>query len=304
MPDSAAPAPEHLYHDDFVRPHRRRPDHGGHRRRGGAAPLDDQRCETRPLVRTLTRERPRADHEARIWPKPAGDIRSGGVDPGLPTDRERVLFRDHEDVELLIHAIARLGPLRGRRVLEVGVGSGSLAIELARQGAEVICLDVSPALGDETAERIRRSGLSDRITMVRAPIETFEPQAAGLSFARFDLILGDHAMSRIEGDRTWANLARLLAPGAIAMFCEPAERLLEIARTSRRRFRHVRWTPYHLLGRLASSLGLSAHTRQRVVAVDRALLTLLPFTARLCRVGLIELGLPAAPDDEHAGTAS
>jgi magnesium-protoporphyrin O-methyltransferase len=46
------------------------------------------------------------------------------------------------------------GDLRGRRVLDAGCGTGTLAVELARRGAEVVAVDLSPTLVDLARERM------------------------------------------------------------------------------------------------------------------------------------------------------
>lgn len=43
--------------------------------------------------------------------------------------------------------------LRGRRVLDAGCGTGALAVEAARRGAEVVAIDLSPTLVDLARER-------------------------------------------------------------------------------------------------------------------------------------------------------
>jgi magnesium-protoporphyrin O-methyltransferase len=44
--------------------------------------------------------------------------------------------------------------LSGRRVLDAGCGTGALAIEAARRGAEVVAIDLSPTLVDLARERL------------------------------------------------------------------------------------------------------------------------------------------------------
>jgi magnesium-protoporphyrin O-methyltransferase len=44
--------------------------------------------------------------------------------------------------------------LRGRRVLDAGCGTGSLAVEAARRGAEVVAIDLSPNLIEIARERL------------------------------------------------------------------------------------------------------------------------------------------------------
>lgn len=51
--------------------------------------------------------------------------------------------------------------LSGRRILDAGCGTGALAVEAARRGAEVVAIDLSPTLvqlaGERLPEELRRS---------------------------------------------------------------------------------------------------------------------------------------------------
>lgn len=51
-------------------------------------------------------------------------------------------------------------PLRGKTVLDVGAGSGVLALTAARQGGRVTALDVNPLAVETTRENAARNGLS------------------------------------------------------------------------------------------------------------------------------------------------
>ncbi len=59
--------------------------------------------------------------------------------------------RDRMRATLLGMLPADLG---GRRVLDAGCGTGAMAIELARRGAHVVAIDLSPTLVDLARERI------------------------------------------------------------------------------------------------------------------------------------------------------
>lgn len=55
--------------------------------------------------------------------------------------------------------------LGGRRVLDAGCGTGALAFELARRGAEVVAVDVSASLVDLARERAPAVPGSGRVTL-------------------------------------------------------------------------------------------------------------------------------------------
>lgn len=58
------------------------------------------------------------------------------------------------------------GDLRGRRVLDAGSGTGTLAVELARRGAHVTAVDLSPTLAGLARERMVESALPGRVEFV------------------------------------------------------------------------------------------------------------------------------------------
>ena len=53
--------------------------------------------------------------------------------------------------------------LSGRRVLDAGCGTGALAVELARRGASVVAVDLSPTLLDVARERLPADVPADAI---------------------------------------------------------------------------------------------------------------------------------------------
>jgi methylase of polypeptide subunit release factors len=68
--------------------------------------------------------------------------------------------------ECFAEFIGRLD-LRGLRVLDVGTGSGILALAAARAGAEnVVAADINPNAALNAAENARANGLGDRVTAV------------------------------------------------------------------------------------------------------------------------------------------
>ncbi len=262
-------------------------------------------------------------HEAETYDAMSAEILAGWDDAAYRVDPERIPFHNREHVDYLSEAVRRLGPLAGRRVLEVGAGGGSLAVWLALQGAQVVGIDVSPGILEVATKRAELNGVAGLTTFVHAPIETFDPRAAGLDYATFDAIIGNNVVHHFDRDLAMESLGRLLSPGATAVFCEPVLFLPEAARSlrnsavvtrrfpmhthspderslgrddfavMRRWFRHVDWTPFQLLCRLQNFIELSDPAWHRLESLDRSILHRFPFTATLCRIAVIELGLPA-----------
>jgi cyclopropane-fatty-acyl-phospholipid synthase len=82
------------------------------------------------------------------------------------------LYRDeHESLDSaqinkLIHIVAKLKLEPEMRVLEIGGGWGSLAIMMARAGANVTSLNVSPEQVKIARERVANAGVEDKVTFV------------------------------------------------------------------------------------------------------------------------------------------
>lgn len=65
--------------------------------------------------------------------------------------------------------LARLGPGLGRRVWDIGAGSGSVAVECARFGASVIAIEADPGQCSRIEQNAAAHGVAVRIAAGRAP---------------------------------------------------------------------------------------------------------------------------------------
>ena len=90
--------------------------------------------------------------------------------------------------------------LRGLRLLDAGCGTGALAVEAARRGAEVVAVDISPTLVDLARERAPRDLGAGRISFVVGDL--LDP-----AFGRFDHVVAMDSLIHYEG----ADIARTLA---------------------------------------------------------------------------------------------
>jgi SAM-dependent methyltransferase len=134
-------------------------------------------------------------------------------------------YLDHET--WIRPAIRQLGELAGRRVLDYGCGHGMAAVVLARRGARVTAFDLSPGYLDEARQRAWANQVS--LTFVRADGERLP-----FADAAFDRIWGNAVLHHLDLGRAGRELARILRPGGVAVFCEPwgENPLLRWARSS------------------------------------------------------------------------
>jgi SAM-dependent methyltransferase len=120
-----------------------------------------------------------------------------------------------EESRAQYHALSRTGA-RGARVLEYGCGPGSQAFDLARCGALVTGIDISPVAIDLARAEARDAGLAEHITFTVADAED-----TGFAPGSFDVIVGSAILHHLDLRRAYAEIARLLAPGGRAVFIEP-----------------------------------------------------------------------------------
>jgi len=115
-------------------------------------------------------------------------------------------------------AVSALDPRPGRRYLDVGCGTGDIAMEILRRspGSEVIGIDPSHRMLDLAAERARRAGLSDGLALrVGDATELAFPDA---SFAGVVTAFCIRNITRRA--RALAQMRRVLAPGGRLVILE------------------------------------------------------------------------------------
>ncbi|MFJ9008630.1 methyltransferase domain-containing protein [Streptomyces canus] len=102
------------------------------------------------------------------------------------------------------------------RALDLCCGGGRSAVELARAGHEVTAVDISPVQLAAAQKRAAESGVTDRMSFVRADVTTLDLKR------QFDaVVIGGLSVTLFDGDRRTALLrtvARHLAPGGRLLF--------------------------------------------------------------------------------------
>ena len=106
-----------------------------------------------------------------------------------------------------------LGDVKGKRVLDLGCGSGQASIALARQGAHAIALDASA----RQLERARRLAEAEEVR-----VEWHRSDLADLAFLRadsVDVVFSAHALAEVEDlDRVFRQVHRVMRPGSAFVF--------------------------------------------------------------------------------------
>jgi len=113
--------------------------------------------------------------------------------------------------------------LRGQRVLDAGCGTGALAVEAARRGAEVVAIDLSPTLVD--LARQRAPAIPGPGSVEFRVSDMLDP-----SLGRFEWIVAMDSLIHYEADDMLEMVARLAvrASRGVAFTFAPGTLLLRL----------------------------------------------------------------------------
>jgi SAM-dependent methyltransferase len=109
-------------------------------------------------------------------------------------------------------ALAQAAGLQGKRLLDVGCGTGLSFVALLDRGFEVTGCDISPGMLDEARERV-----GDRATLAEADMRDLP------TFGEFDLVWAvndsvNYLLSADELQAALAGMRRNLTPGGVVLF--------------------------------------------------------------------------------------
>lgn len=106
----------------------------------------------------------------------------------------------------------------GRDVLEIGSADGAFSViesGIAALPRRFVGIDVSDLAVGRARARAERRGLS------AARFEVRDAEDTGLQAGGFDLVFGRGILHHLDLGRAYAEIARLLRPGGVALFVEP-----------------------------------------------------------------------------------
>ena len=121
-------------------------------------------------------------------------------------------YLDHET--WIRPAMEQLGDLTRARVLDYGCGHGMASVVLARRGADVTAFDLSAGYVREALLRAKANNV------VLTPVQA-DGERLPFADACFDRVWGNAILHHLRLSIAGQELARVLRPGGIAVFCEP-----------------------------------------------------------------------------------
>jgi SAM-dependent methyltransferase len=114
---------------------------------------------------------------------------------------------------------ARLGGLKGKRILDLGGGAGQYAVAFARRGASVVWHDVSANYRDIVREKAADHGVQVECSL------GYMEDASRFGRAAFDVVFCRICWSYCRSDRSFARLIfDLIRPGGVAYLDVPTSR--------------------------------------------------------------------------------
>ncbi len=144
-------------------------------------------------------------NEAEFWDsKAAGPL---NYYKGLVNNPDEKLYRMH------VYALSLLGDAKGKAVLDMGCGPGGNSVYLARNGAKVSAIDISPANIARTKEWADKNS-------VNVDASVMDCEKPGFADASFDMVFGSFILHHIDIGKAAPEIRRVLRPGGKAVFIE------------------------------------------------------------------------------------
>jgi SAM-dependent methyltransferase len=144
-------------------------------------------------------------NEAEFWDRKAEGPSS--YYKGLINNPDEKLYRMH------VFALSLLGDAAGKKILDMGCGLGGNSCWLAKKGAVVSAIDISPVNIAKTAGWAAKNG-------VKIDASVMDCEKLGFADKSFDLVFGSFILHHIDIDKAAPEIRRILKDGGKAVFVE------------------------------------------------------------------------------------
>ena len=130
-------------------------------------------------------------------------------------DTDLLLWWEDFYLSIFEYVLPKMGAMEGKKVLELGTGTGGTATMLAKLGASVVGIDLLPFRLDEAKERVNQHNVTNAV-------DFSVMDATQLAFPddTFDFIISKSVLVFTEHAQTAKECYRVLKPGGKAIFIE------------------------------------------------------------------------------------
>ncbi|HUO27546.1 MAG TPA: methyltransferase domain-containing protein [Candidatus Aquilonibacter sp.] len=127
---------------------------------------------------------------------------------------DRYMSPPADTIYPLEYAFHLLGDVHGKRVLDLGCGSGENVVPLLRRGADVLAIDISPELVAAAHTRLEMAGLE-------APVWAGTAYDTGLESESIDIVFSMSLLHHLDIPAVREEIRRVLKPGGVLIIKEP-----------------------------------------------------------------------------------
>lgn len=114
------------------------------------------------------------------------------------------------------NAMRLLGPVKGKKILNLGCGLGEEAVYLASRGAKVTAIDISQGMLDFTQKLAKRHKVENRIVFKHMSADDLKFRDKS-----FDAVFGCNILHHVPMKKSLKEIKRVLKPNGVAVFSEP-----------------------------------------------------------------------------------
>jgi ubiquinone/menaquinone biosynthesis C-methylase UbiE len=108
---------------------------------------------------------------------------------------------------------------RGQQVLDLGCGTGALALRAAQRGAKVKGIDINAEMLEIASQRVHEAGLTELVDLVEMGVAELDDEVA----QHYDVVMSGLCFSELSEDEvtyTLKEVARILRPGGLLLIAD------------------------------------------------------------------------------------